>query len=50
MALILEGAGVLFLPQVYCVPLTFNSTVNDMAFTDDIIFDPSKKIIFQVVV
>lgn len=50
MAFIPKGAGGLFLPQVYCVPLTSNSTVNDMAFTDDIIFDPSKKTIFQVVV
>ncbi|OZJ02001.1 hypothetical protein BZG36_04730, partial [Bifiguratus adelaidae] len=50
MEFIPKGASGLFLPQIYCLPLIANNDLNKMAFTDDIIFHPSKKCIFQVLI
>jgi 2-polyprenyl-6-methoxyphenol hydroxylase-like FAD-dependent oxidoreductase len=43
------GSGVL-LPQIYCAPLGAMYSGQKIAFTDDVIFTPTKKGLFQLVV
>ncbi|KAE9376323.1 FAD/NAD(P)-binding domain-containing protein [Stipitochalara longipes BDJ] len=45
-----DSYGGLSLPQVYCSPVTSSSKVLEVIFTDDVIFQKSKKGIFQLVV
>jgi 2-polyprenyl-6-methoxyphenol hydroxylase-like FAD-dependent oxidoreductase len=50
LAFLPKGAGGTFLPQVYCKRLDAKAPIKHILFTDDVVFESSKKSLFQIVV
>ena len=50
MAFLPDHGGGLLMPQVYCAPIDTQDRKGHVRFTDDVIFAPEKKGLFQVVV